>query len=277
MGYFLIILTCIIAALQIDNLTAKPFILKAWITLGLLIIATIITFIVEGNKSNQEIFAKKIAKKESDKRDHARDSIADLRITKSNQLILNGIGDAIGKYSLGYDSAKKEIAKLSKLIKDSANRKSTYVQGDNPTMAFCDDIGINFNYIRNDTIYYSINICSYSAASILNSATFYIMYSNNKSFEIFKNLEFSNKVTPFAKNTRIVKDAGIQREIYITKANKIKSIIMLLQGNYSDSYGKNPQKIDQVGILDLATKKFGIVAPPYDNNVRDFLKNKGFL
>lgn len=45
-----------------------------------------------------------------------------------------------------------------------------------------------------------------------------------------------------------------------------------MQGTYTDSYGKNPKKIDVVGFYNLLTNKFGTAATPFDDKIREFLK-----
>ncbi len=115
-----------------DNETLFPekFKGRPWIIFGLLVVLTVVSFINEHEKNKAEETANKNAKIDADRRDHLIDSTANARVDSSNKMILNGIGQAIGKYSLGYDSAKQELVVLQKLIKDSANRKTTIIQGE---------------------------------------------------------------------------------------------------------------------------------------------------
>jgi hypothetical protein len=136
MTNLLFLLTFLIAVLEIDDLKAKPVKFKPWMTLILLVIATVITYFVENQKEKQALLEKKTT-----------DSLADVRVKNSNKQILQGFGDAIGKYSLGYDSAKKEIARLSKLIRDSANRKTTVVEPEIPSVLFHVDDGVKLDYL----------------------------------------------------------------------------------------------------------------------------------
>ena len=136
MIYLLLTLTGIITVLQTDKLTAKPTNVKAWSTVIVVGIATLISIFIERHRSYQETQEK-----------IKNDSISDLRVTKSNKIILTGIGDALAKYNLGYDSATKQIKELKQLIKDSANRKTTIIQGDNPVVTFCEE-GITLDSAR---------------------------------------------------------------------------------------------------------------------------------
>lgn len=140
----LIFLTGVAAALQVDNFKAKSRVLKvkAWSTLFVLIIATAISIFVQRKAERNSLNDKK-----------ALDSTADARVKISTNTILDGFGKAIGKYSLGYDSAKQEIVALQKLIKGSANRKTTIIQGNNPTVSFSDE-GIKLDSLVNDKIFF---------------------------------------------------------------------------------------------------------------------------
>ena len=195
MTYLLLILTAFVTILQIDNLKTKPVNKKAWFTVLLVIVATIITYFAQKNEQTN-------TKNEKIK----SDSTANARMDSSNKVILDGIGQAIGKYSLGYDTAKQEIVSLQKLIKDSANRKTTIIQGDNPTISFDYENGIRFDSIKNNVLYYSVSIISKSAASILKDATVYFMYSRSDDSNIlndliyFKHSPFSTKNIGFAEN-----------------------------------------------------------------------------
>ena len=209
------------------------------------------------------------------KNEHDRDSLAEVKRKESNQLILDGFGKAIGKYSLGYDSAKHEIVALQKLIKDS---KPTN-QGDNPNINFTPDKGISVDSFTNNFIGVRVNITSNSAPSILKEATLYCLYSDNQKENVFKDLKYDTKVPFLSKNLGFIKDGfwegGIDMPGYNVK--QIKTIIILIKGSYTDSYGKNPQTLDKVGSFDLVLKKFTLVVRPYDDIIRTFLIKKGII
>ena len=57
----------------------------------------------------------------------------------------------------------------------------------------------------------------------------------------------------------------------------LKKIYILIRGSYTDSYRKNPQPLDIVGDYDLVSKQFGLLAFPYDDSIRIFLKRKGII
>ncbi len=88
MPYILLVLTFIIGALQIDNLKLKPINKKAWITLFLLIIATVISFFVQSSESSQKTTDKQDVKTDNNKRDSASETNADLRTIQSNQIVM---------------------------------------------------------------------------------------------------------------------------------------------------------------------------------------------
>lgn len=136
-------------------------------------IITIVRFFAEKAKDANE-HKKEIAAKISDS---IKDVRADERVANSSTRIIKDIGEAIGKYSLGYDSSKKEIAELKQLIKDSANRKTTVIQGNSPNVLLCLNDGLKLNFNRNDTIEFHIDICCESAPAIVKKAHVYLMAS----------------------------------------------------------------------------------------------------
>ena len=269
-SYLLLAITLLVGIFQIEKLFPESFKAKPWIILSLLVVLTVFSFINEyykGEDAKEAIIA-------ANKKDHNRDLIADLKIKESNQLILDGFGKAIGKYSLGYDTAKQEIVALQKLIKDSANRKTTIIQGDNPTINFKEKGGIIVDSFTNDIIRVEAYITSYSASSILKYATVYSFVSPNPSNKFDYNLKYYNSLPYLNKNLGIPKNASYGGGIYITGVNlkHLKTIIILIKGSYTDSYGRNPQQLDIVGLYDLISKEFGTVASPFDDSVREILK-----
>ncbi|HEY5367605.1 MAG TPA: hypothetical protein VIJ75_01330 [Hanamia sp.] len=276
MGYFLLIVTLIVGIFQIDKLFPEKFKLRPWITFGMLIVLTVTAFIVESNNRQEAEINKKLAKNERDERDHIRDSIADDRVKKSNTEILTGIGDAIGKYSLGYDSAKRELVALNKLIKDSVNGKTTIIQGDNPYISFDDSIGIVLDYLKNDSMAYFVNIRSYSAGSIMKQAIIYTLTSKYEVNDIMNDLEFNNKGPLLAKNVPFFKNGGFGQKFSIYHgAHNIRSLVVFLRVSFADSYGKNFQEIERVGVLDVDKKKFSEAADQLELSVKNFLKRIG--
>ena len=92
---------------------------------------------------------------------------------------------------------------------------------------------------------------------------------------VFKFWQDSRKNQIFSKNIGIDQNKQIgQNFFYRYDLNDIKFIIILLKGNYTDSYGNNGKKIDQVAYYNLVTNKFGLIATPFDDKVREFLISK---
>jgi len=210
---------------------------------------------------------------------HSKDSAQSFLDRKADKIeILTGIGNAIGKYSLGYDSAKNEIIKLSKLIKDSANRKTTILDGEAPIVGFGPNFGLKLEYKRNDTLRYIVSIVSQDAGATVYQAKLYTLVSFNNIGGIFKDLTFINDNLLINKSTNFAKNGGtsIGADIFGTYS-KVKTIIVLLTVSYADSRGNNKEDISQVGILDINSKDFSFLFYPYDDYVIDFLRKKNIL
>jgi len=280
MSYLFLIVTLIVGALQIDNLVSDKFKAKPWIILCLLVVVTVISFLIEGNGRREATKAKILAKQESDKRDHDRDSIADERIKKSNKEILTGIGDAIGKYSLGYDSAKKEITVLQQLIKDSSNRKTTIIEGYSPNLTLDGTYGLILDSTNVDTIFFRMRVCSENAPCIFKSGFAYFLSSTQAGNDMLNDLIYCGKTKVLAGNLGLAQNKCKDANIYTIRDNdtkSIKTIFVNLTGSYTDSNDKDQKQVDQVGYFDIATKKFRLLAAPYDDQIRQFLKNQKII
>ncbi|MEO6134369.1 MAG: hypothetical protein ABIP35_04405 [Ginsengibacter sp.] len=209
---------------------------------------------------------------------HERDSSQSVLDRESDKKdILTNIGNAIGKYSLGYDSAKNEIVKLSKLIKDSANRQTTIIESETPILGFAYP-GLVIEYKRNDSIRYKIIIASMGAGSVATNLKSYVLISYNNIGGMFKDLIFVIKNPLFSKKSSFPKESAgsIGSYLYGDYSNA-KSIVVYLTGSYTDSKGNNRQEIRQVGFLNEASNEFSLLSSPYDDYVIDFLKSKNAL
>lgn len=212
--------------------------------------------------------------KEQQSEKHIADSIREL----DKKEVIKGFEDAVGKYGYGYDSAKQEIVNLSKLIKDSANRKTIIIEGENPVVDFDPNNGLKIEYLRNDTLKLRINILSNGAGSIVNYARAYIMLSKYNIGGIFKDLHYMGDQQLLSKNKDLAKGSGFSYGTYFHgDFGKVKSIIILITGRYTNSIGKNQKYISDVGILNIELNTFASISTPYDDDVINFLKNKGIL
>ena len=240
------------------------------IAIGILIMG----FSIWSGISNRE--DKEDADKLAIKRERNRNEREDSLVRESNKVLVKSFGDAIGVYKLGWDSANKRITDLEKLLRDSANRKTTYVQGESPNISFCEN-GLQFDRFNLDTIHYSIGICSQSAPSILKESRAYIISSEYELGAALKNMEYVGSNVIFKRNIGLGKDLGKRQDLFINgpTVDKIKTIIVLVKGSYTDSYGKNLKDFEEIGWLKIPTKKFGTIASPYDDEIKDFLKSKG--
>jgi len=265
---FLIAIALLQGIFQIDNFL--PFWKKAkpWIIIVLLIAVAVISIINENFKKAEA------AKKQSD-----RDSVAEVKRKESNLFILNGIGNAIGVYKLGYDSVTKQFYELQKVIKDSANRKTTIIQGESPNINFDYDTGIVVKSFTSDSIDFTVAIKSYNAPSIVKNASIYCVYAYNQKGDFYRELKYDTSMTFLNKNLGLPKDATGSQSQKFKKNNLKKPIefIILIKGTYTDSHGKNPQPLDIVGSYYLNSKNFLLTSQPYDDSVRIFLKRKGII
>ena len=182
--------------------------------------------------------------------------------------------DALAKYGLKYDTAQQRIEKL---VKDSANRKTTIILRDNPIVRLCLDSGLVLKKATSDSLHYQFRICGRSASAILKEATIYSLLSRFEDAEGINNLEFGHSAKILGNNIGLPKDEFLGQDQYIVgnRVQNFKTIFIVIIGTYTDSYGKNPKPLNEVGMLIINSKKYGSLAYPYDEQVRDFLRKRG--
>jgi len=266
MIYVLVLLTGAVTALQIENFKSKEFKLrvKAWLTLLVVMGATIIAIVVQTSAESD-------AKAEKIKSDLA----ADARVRNSTKTILYGFGNAIGKFGLKYDSTKQELVAL---IKDSLNRPTIF-QGESPNINFDLESGIVVNSFSNDSIKLTVTVRSYAALAILKTASVYWIYAYNKEDRFYSELKYDTSMTFLSKNMGMPKDASAS-QIMTVKRNNLKrppEVIIFIKGSYTDSHGKNPQPLGILASYYLDSKEFSFIPQPYDDSVRMFLRKKGII
>lgn len=246
----------------IEKLFSDSFKTKPWIIAVLLVTATTFTILYESFKEPE---AKKA-------------------MAENNQFILKGVGDTVGAYTRVYDSTTKQF--IYHLIRDSSKGKTTAPQqpkavpvADSPNMNFTFDNGISIDSFTNDIISIRVSLSSYFAPSILKEATIYSLASESQNENIVKDLNYLGKAPFLTKNLGFDKNFHWEGGIVIPGYNlkKIKTIIILIKGSYTNSNRKNPQPLDKVGAYDLVSKQFGLLLQPYDDSVRIFLKKKGII
>jgi hypothetical protein len=255
MTYLLIILTGAITILQIDNLKTKSFDKKAWLTLGCVVFATIITFFIESNKSYRDRQEKKVS-----------DSLADLRVSKSNRVILTGIGDAIGKYGLKYDSAKKELDTLKNLMRDSSNRKSTiYYKTDSSIFYSVPNIevsSINLEYSKNKD-----SIIQYITFSNTSNVDAYHFNFEDITIEQKNGFYYSNVTARHFTDEKIkAKGAYTITAITINKERtNFDTIFIYIKSSYSNYYKKVTPSYNKVFIWNFLVNSWGEPPPAIAN------------
>lgn len=73
-------------------------------------------------------------------------------------------------------------------------------------------------------------------------------------------LYYLNKFPFSTKNIGIEKSYSFTQHFFLRRDIKfVRTIIVLLKGIYTDSRDKNLHEINQVGILDIATKRFALI------------------
>lgn len=175
--------------------------------------------------------------------------------------------ELLAKYGLKVDSLTNTV----KSFDTSISRKA-------PALNFCDD-ALLFGSIKNDTLYYKLQICSENAASKLKSCIAYVVTSTKRDAPAFDNLIFLKTFKAFdINNLPIAKDRSMMVEDYVNSENlrEFKAIYVLLKGTYTDSRGKNPQPLNTFGSLNLENKETGFLEDVYGNKIRRFLSKKGF-
>lgn len=274
MTYILLIITFLTASFQEDKLFKKQLKGRPKAILFLLVSATIISFAKEYNVSVEKNIEEQFMSVNNQWGKQERGYYENLRLSSNTRRILEGIGVALAKYKLAYDTANKKIESLKQLIRDSANRKITIMEAESPLVSFTIEDGIRLDYKRNDTLRYLVSITSYSAPSIVNNATLYVMLSKNNIGGIFKDLAFNQK-TLFANHIlRLPKDKPLERgfNIFGKAVNHVKSVIILLKGTLADSKEKSNNNFEEVGFLNVDTKSFSKMVSPYDDSLRAYLK-----
>ena len=261
--FLLATVTGLLAAIfGIEKLFSDSFKTKPLIILGLLVASAIFT-------SLYEYFKEPEAKK---------------TMAENNQFILKNVGDTVGAYTRVYDSSTKQF--IYHLIKDSSKGKTTVPQqskaapvADSPNMNFTFDNGISIDSFTNDIISVRVSLSSYFAPSILKESTIYSLASESQNENIIKDLNYLGKAPFLTKNLGFDKNFHWEGGIVVPGYNlkKIKTIIILIKGSYTDSNGKNLQLLDKVGGYDLVSKQFGLLLQPYDDSIRIFLKRKGII
>jgi cell division protein FtsL len=204
-----------------------------------------------------------------------RDSISSAKIENSKQETI----EALARYGYKTDSLNDNLVRI---VRDSTNRKITIIQGENPVVNFClSPIGLKFLYSRNDTIGYSVSICSQNAGAIVKWAKVYIVMSENNYSEPQNKLYFVGSNPLLRKNIGLEKGStGIIQKLFIVSSNlpsPVKTIYVILNGEYTDSHGSNRNKLLTIGMVDVSgnNEGSGIVASPYDEDIFNFLKAKG--
>lgn len=241
---------------------------------GLIFALGLAVIIASIHKYNKDDISERNAIKSAIALNHFRDSVADFRIKESNREILNGIGTAVGKYSLGYDSAKKELVALQKLITDSANKKTTIIQGSKPLLAFDDKVGMEILYNRNDTLCFNVHIKSLGAPSIISNGKVYIIFSTSEgAISLPKDLFFVSKNDYLYPKMPLDLNQSKGQTFYLVGSNvkDMKSLIAYAIVNYTDSYGRYPSVMSSAVNISVTTKKGGEVIKQYQDNIRDFL------
>src|SRR6185312_12421988 len=128
--------------------------------------------------------------------------------------------------------------------------------------------------IKNNILSFTVSITSYSAASILKNAFIYVIVSDSELVHNLHGLRYVRKVSLATKDLHLGKEGYFSQMYGFTTQNlrNLKTIIILLTGSYTDSYGNNLQEINEVGMFDLQSRKFSKMVLPFDDQIRDFLK-----
>ena len=105
---------------------------------------------------------------------------------------------------------------MQSLIKDSAGRKMTIIQGDNPNLELCLTRPIVEIFLKKDTaVKVTLYVCGESAPSIFLGGTVYVLFSNNDGAEAFKSIRYFNKKSYLSKKLGLAQDIRLGQDFEI--------------------------------------------------------------
>lgn len=202
--------------------------------------------------------------KEESIRSHS-DSIASARIEKSKDETIN----ALGRYSLKYDSAQKEIERL---VRDSSRKTVSIIQGPDPEFSFCVADPISPSDTTIDNIFFKINFCSYKAVSrnikiacFLVTQNLSLTYQFQKIFFAIPSGFFVNSETGFTFKLSIPKDI----------VHTTKRVYVMMKGSYQNNDMTKIFPIEETILYDCLERRAGSPNDYLQSKIDETLKGAG--